>query len=80
MEGLGDEDKEEHNNPESSRYSNILLLRADLIDFWHLCLTSSAWQQMIQVRKHYFHRTTLFLELRFCMLESHCQYFDTFKI
>ena len=53
MEGLGDEDKEEHNNPESSRYSNILLLRADLIDFWHLCLTSSAWQQMIQVRKHY---------------------------
>lgn len=33
--------------------SNIILLRADLVDFWHLCLTSTKWQHMVHVQKHY---------------------------
>jgi tRNA G46 methylase TrmB len=33
--------------------NNVLLLRADLIDFWHLCLTSLVWQQTVHVKKHY---------------------------
>lgn len=54
MEGSDDEDKRENNNnPELQTRNNVLLLRADLIDFWHLCLTSSIWQQTIQVQKHY---------------------------
>eukprot|EP00804_Cyclotella_cryptica_P003718 CCRYP_008895-RA/>CCRYP_008895-RA protein AED:0.37 eAED:0.37 QI:146/0.5/0.33/1/0.5/0.33/3/0/435 len=32
---------------------NILLLRADLVDFWHLCLSSREWQQKVQILKHY---------------------------
>jgi tRNA G46 methylase TrmB len=32
---------------------NVLLLRADLVDFWHLCLTSPEWQQKVCVHKHY---------------------------
>ena len=32
---------------------NVLLLRADLVDFWHLCLSSLEWQQRVQILRHY---------------------------
>ena len=33
--------------------TNILLLRADLIDFWHQCYISSSWKNTVQIYKHY---------------------------
>lgn len=33
--------------------TNILLLRADLIDFWHQCYFSSSWKNIVQIHKHY---------------------------
>lgn len=47
--GLGNSDSQDV-QPMSK---NVLLLRADLVDFWHLCLSSPEWQQKVQIIRHY---------------------------
>lgn len=54
MNLLDEQDKDPHcNNLLVPLTNNTLLLRADLVDFWHQCLTSSTWQSLVHVQRHY---------------------------
>ncbi|KAL7554608.1 hypothetical protein ACHAWF_018102 [Thalassiosira exigua] len=48
---LGDDANVDGNVPE--RLDNVLLLRADLPDFWRLCLSSPEWRAQTRVVAHY---------------------------
>jgi tRNA G46 methylase TrmB len=52
-EGQNEEPNSNLASTSSSQTNNTLLLRADLIDFWHQCLTSSTWQSIVHVHRHY---------------------------
>ena len=41
------------NNEAKSQSDNVLLLRAELSDFWKCCLSSSQWQESASIYKHY---------------------------
>ena len=43
--------KEYNGNTDDS--TNVLLLRAELSDFWKCCLSSSEWQQSVHIQRHY---------------------------
>mmetsp|Transcript_30537 Transcript_30537/g.64640 ORF Transcript_30537/g.64640 Transcript_30537/m.64640 type:complete len:433 (-) Transcript_30537:40-1338(-) len=46
---------DENNNDDSTQQenSNVLLIRAELSDFWKCCLSSSRWQEHVQIYRHY---------------------------
>ena len=41
------------NNEDKSQNDNVLLLRAELSDFWKCCLSSIQWQESASIYKHY---------------------------
>eukprot|EP00986_Skeletonema_menzelii_P004510 scaffold1543_cov128-Skeletonema_menzelii.AAC.5 len=41
------------NNQDNSLNDNVLLLRAELSDFWKCCLSSIQWQESASIYKHY---------------------------
>lgn len=40
-------------NNNTSEADNVLLLRAELADFWKCALSSTEWQENVQIQKHY---------------------------
>ena len=41
------------NNEDNSQSDNVLLLRAELSDFWKCLLSSCQWQESVSIHKHY---------------------------
>eukprot|EP00577_Skeletonema_sp_RCC1716_P012959 CAMPEP_0113394452 /NCGR_PEP_ID=MMETSP0013_2-20120614/12512_1 /TAXON_ID=2843 ORGANISM="Skeletonema costatum, Strain 1716" /NCGR_SAMPLE_ID=MMETSP0013_2 /ASSEMBLY_ACC=CAM_ASM_000158 /LENGTH=385 /DNA_ID=CAMNT_0000278285 /DNA_START=117 /DNA_END=1274 /DNA_ORIENTATION=- /assembly_acc=CAM_ASM_000158 len=41
------------NNQDTNQNDNVLLLRAELSDFWKCCLSSTQWQERASIDKHY---------------------------
>lgn len=42
-----------HNQQDDDNESNVLLIRAELSDFWKCCLSSPRWQEHVQIVGHY---------------------------
>lgn len=48
-----DDQENNSNNQDKSQNDNVLLLRAELSDFWKCCLSSIQWQESASIYKHY---------------------------
>ena len=50
---LSDHPYNQKNNENNQKDDNVLLLRAELTDFWKCCLSSNQWQENACIYKHY---------------------------